>query len=125
MIASSYAIITPSLHAVLLAFLLSASHGILKYSTTKHHDSFVDLLRSQWHLIILALSMYGFVFLYYLFVLRSSPISFLYPIYTGVSILFVSILGHFLFKEPISVKHFVGIALIISGVFIIGAAPNK
>ncbi|MAC71369.1 MAG: hypothetical protein CMP84_14350 [Gammaproteobacteria bacterium] len=120
MIASIYATISSSLHAVLLALLLSVSHGILKYSTSKQHDDFLDLLISRWHFIALALSMYGIVFLYYLFVLRSSPISSLYPVYTGLSILFVSVVGRFIFLEPISSQHVIGIALIISGVLVMG-----
>ena len=117
--------ITSSFHTVVLAFLLSVSHGILKYASSKKHDSFIDLISSQWHLIILALSMYGIVFLYYLFILRSNPISSLYPIYTGLSIFFVSFMGYFIFNEPISTQNIVGIVLIITGVLITGGVLHQ
>jgi small multidrug resistance pump len=117
--------ITSSFHAAVLAFLLSVSHGILKYASSKKHGSFIDLISSQWHLIILALSMYGIVFLYYLFILRSNPISSLYPIYTGLSIFFVSFMGYFIFNEPISTQNIVGIVLIITGVLITGGVLHR
>lgn len=117
--------ITSSFHAVVLAFLLSVSHGILKYASSKEHGSFIDLISSQWHLIILALSMYGIVFLYYLFILRSNPISSLYPIYTGLSIFFVSFMGYFIFNEPISTQNIVGTFLIITGVLITGGILHQ
>ena len=117
--------ITSSFHAAVLAFLLSVSHGILKYASSKKHDSFIDLISSQWHLIILALSMYGIVFLYYLFILRSNPISSLYPIYTGLSIFFVSFMGYFIFNEPISTQNIIGIVLIITGVLITGGVLHQ
>ena len=107
-------------HALILATLLSISHGVLKFASSKEHENFFDLLYTQWLWIALALGMYGVVFFYYVFVLRSSPISSLYPVYTGLSVFFVLLIGHWVFREPVSTQHLIGVGLIIAGIVVMG-----
>jgi multidrug transporter EmrE-like cation transporter len=108
------------IHAFTLASLLAISHGVLKWVSVQAHDNYMELLLGQWKYILLALLMYGLVFFYYIFVLRSSPISTLYPIYTGLSVLFVMFLGAVVFNEVIRGFHMAGAALILSGIVIMG-----
>lgn len=114
-----------SVHAIILATLLSISHGVLKFASSRPHDNFIDLLLGQWPWIALALSMYGLVFFYYIFVLRSSPISSLYPVYTGLSVFFVLLVGHWFFREPVSAQQMIGVALIIAGISLMGFGSSN
>lgn len=107
-------------HAFILAFLLASSHALMKWISLQAHDNYLDLLLRQWPPILLSLFIYGVVFFYYILVLRSSPISTLYPIYTGLSVLFVLLVGALLFKEAVSIWQVMGAALILAGITLIG-----
>ncbi len=111
------------IHTVLLALLLAASHGILKWVSLQPHESYLRLLLEYWYAVLLALSVYGFVFFYYILVLRTTPVSILYPIYTGLSVMFVLLIGHSVFSEPVSVAQVMGIVLVVVGIVLIGASP--
>ena len=108
------------MHAFLLAALLASSHGVLKWVSVQPHEDYFELLLAQWKYILLALTIYGVVFFYYILVLRSSPISSLYPIYTGLSVLAVMLVGRIVFSETISLVHGIGAALVLSGIMVIG-----
>lgn len=108
------------IHAFLLALTLSISHAVLKWVSIQQHADYMQLLIEQWKMIFLALFLYGLVFFYYVFVLRTSPISTLYPIYTGLSVLFVMLLGSFIFGESITSTKSVGAALILAGIVTMG-----
>lgn len=108
------------LHAFLLAALLSFSHAVLKWVSIQENESYWQLLLEQWKYILLALILYGLVFFYYIFVLRSSPISSLYPIYTGLSVFFVMVLGATVFDEAVTVSRAVGASLILAGIVVMG-----
>ena len=108
------------IHAFVLATLLASSHGVLKWVSVQPHDDYFELLLAQWKYILLALTIYGLVFFYYIFVLRSSPISSLYPIYTGLSVLFVIVIGSVVFSEPITSFQVFGSALVLTGIVMMG-----
>ncbi len=108
------------IHSFLLAALLAFSHGLLKWVSAQSHENYFDLLLEHWTYVLFALSIYGLVFFYYIFVLRSVPISSLYPIYTGLSVLFVMLIGRFLFNEMVSFYQIAGTALILAGIVVMG-----
>jgi len=108
-------------HAFLLALLLATSHAILKWVSVQAHDNYLQLLLTQWKGILLSLTMYGFIFFYYIVVLRSSPVSILYPVYTGLSVLFVLLVGRFAFSEPVSTAQVLGAGCILAGIVLMGA----
>ena len=108
------------MHAFLLALTLSISHAVLKWVSIQQHSDYMQLLVAQWKMIFIALFLYGLVFFYYVFVLRSSPISSLYPIYTGLSVLFVMLLGSTIFGEPVTLMKSSGAALILTGIVLMG-----
>lgn len=89
-------------HALALAILLASSHALLKWVSIQPHENYLDLLMRQWFVIMSSLAIYGLVFFYYILVLRSSPVSTLYPVYTGLSVLFVMLIGKFLFDEALT-----------------------
>ncbi len=107
-------------HAAILATLLATSHAVLKWVSVQSHDNYVQLLLSQWKGVLLALSLYGFIFFYYIVVLRSSPVSILYPVYTGLSVLLVLLVGRFAFSEPISSAQMLGAGFILAGIVLMG-----
>lgn len=107
-------------HAVVLASILTFSHGILKWVSSQAHSDYLQLLVSQWKYVLIALSMYGVVFFYYILVLRGSPISTLYPVYTGLSVLLVMLAGRLVFQEVISPYQVLGAAFILTGIVVTG-----
>lgn len=108
-------------HASLLALLLASSHALLKWVSMQAHDNYLQLLLTQWKGIVVSLGIYGFVFFYYIVVLRSSPVSTLYPVYTGMSVLLVLLAGRLLFAEPVSGLQVLGASFILVGIFLMGA----
>lgn len=109
-------------HAFFLALILASSHALLKWITTQSHESYFQLLWAQWPLILLAIGLYGFVFFYYILVLRSSPVSTLYPVYTGLSVLMVLLAGRFLFQEVVTPYQVAGAGFILLGIVLMGRA---
>ena len=109
-------------HAFLLASLLAFSHGILKWLSGQNHSDYFDLLSQNWLYLLISLSIYGFIFFYYVFVLRNSPISILYPIYTGLSVLFVLFIGKVIFNEVTSIYQIFGATLILAGIIVMGGS---
>lgn len=112
--------LTLLMHAAILATLLATSHAVLKWVSVQAHDNYVQLLLSQWKGVLVALSLYGFIFFYYIVVLRSSPVSILYPVYTGLSVLLVLLVGRFAFSEPISSAQMLGAGFILAGIVLMG-----
>jgi small multidrug resistance pump len=115
---SKYSIVL--MHALLLASLLAFSHGILKWVSIQAHDGYWQLLLTQWKGVLVALSIYGFIFFYYIVVLRSSPVSILYPVYTGLSVLLVLLAGRFVFQEPVGTAQVAGAVCILAGIVLMG-----
>jgi len=89
-------------HALILASLLAGSHALLKWVSVQPNNGYIDMLFNHWKGVFAALALYGFIFFYYIVVLRSSPVSILYPVYTGLSVLFVLLVGRFVFSEPLT-----------------------
>lgn len=109
------------INSIFLATLLAFSHAVLKWVARKQVSDYSELLTIYWLQIGLALSIYGFIFFYYIHVLRKHDISKLYSTYTGLSILLVFLTGIFFFGETLSGRQLVGGLLIIMGVIFIGA----
>jgi len=106
-------------NSLLLATLLASSHGVLKWVADQSQDDYSQLL-AQWKYIGLALSIYGFIFFYYILVLRSSPVSLLYPVYTGLSVIFVLFVGRIFFDEPVGIFQALGVLAIVVGIVLLG-----
>ncbi|MDX1431383.1 MAG: SMR family transporter [Gammaproteobacteria bacterium] len=107
------------LNALLLAGLLTLSHGLLKWVSTHRQATYLETLVEYWWAVGLAMSLYVFIFFYYVYVLRSVPIGYLYPVYTGLSIVFVFAMGAWFFGEPTSAAQIAGSALILVGIFLV------
>ena len=108
------------LNALILSLVLALSHAILKWVSIQAYDDYLQLLLGKWPYIFTSLALYGLVFFYYIFVLRSSPITALYPIYTGMSVLFVMLAGYLLFGESVAPYKIVGVFFILAGIILVG-----
>jgi small multidrug resistance pump len=109
------------MHAVLLATLLASSHGILKWVSSQPHENYIQMLLEHWKAVFAALAVYGFIFFYYILVLRSSPVSILYPVYTGLSVLFVLLIGRLVFSEPLTSVQVFGAGFVLMGIVLMGS----
>jgi small multidrug resistance pump len=104
-------IVLAILFASVLASTLAASHWLLRSSASFEALSFEWLSR-----VSAALGLYFFVFILYSNLLRRFEISLLYPIYTGLSIVLVTLIGVYYYGEPLSLWRQAGVFLIAAGI---------
>lgn len=108
--------------ALLLSGLLALTHGIMRMiGIRSSQKTLVDMLLSNWHLFLLAVSLYGFVFVYYTAALRYQKLALLYPLYTGLSVILVLSTGMFYFGEGVSALQLIGCVLLVAGIFLIAS----
>lgn len=74
-------------------------------------------LRSPW--LWLALASLGFGLLLWLLVLQRMEVGIAYPM-LSLNFVLITLAAHFLFKESIDGRHWLGIALVIGGVVLLG-----
>ena len=106
-------------NALFLSTLLSFSHGLLKWLSTQKTGGHLQTMIDYWWVVGGAICVYVFIFFYYAYVLRHISINILYPVYTGLSIVFVFSIGVLLFREPYNWQHMLGCFLIIIGIFLV------
>jgi len=116
--------LTSVVNAIFLACLLTFSHGLLRWLSTQEAGSFVNCALQNWRVTGTAIAIYIFIFFYYAYILKFISISVLYPVYTGLSIIFVFLMGTFFFHEPYSMRHIIGCVLIIAGIYLVSGASN-
>lgn len=112
------------LNALLLATLLAFSHGLLKWVSAHSSGSYMQTLSEYWWILAIAIGIYVGIFFYYAYVLRTVPIGILYPVYTGLSVIFVFLIGTWLFGEPASLVQIFGCAVIIAGVAMVSGVTG-
>lgn len=105
-------------NAVFLAVLLAFSHALMKWVAARSHSGYLHSLVDHWLVMTSAIALYVFIFFYYNYILRVIPLSILYPVYTGLSILFVVLVGSLWFEETIGRIQLLGCILITSGVIL-------
>lgn len=104
------------LSGVCLAVTLTVSHALLRSSADLPSYSLPWAVR-----VVIALGLYGAVFIAYTWLLRKIPMSSLYPLYTALSVMGVALTGHAFFGEALSVQSLAGIALILCGVWLVAS----
>lgn len=108
------------INAVTLAGLLTFSHGLMKWVANNNvQTDYLSTVVHHWFYIAVAVSIYGLLFLYYIQVLKHVDIGIFYASYTGLSLVFVLLMGVFFFKEDISPLQILGIVCIIVGIFLL------
>ena len=73
-------------------------------------------------ILAIALCLYGLATLVWVAVLRNAPLSRIYPI-MALSFVLTPLGGMVFLKEPISPVYWVGVALILGGLFVISRIP--
>lgn len=106
-------------HAILLSSLLASSHTLLKWVSIQEHDNYFKVLQNHWFAVGLALSVYGFIFFYYIYVLKNASLSSLYPVYTGLSIILVLISAKIFFNESFTLLQVCGALFIVFGISLV------
>ncbi|MGE7955876.1 4-amino-4-deoxy-L-arabinose-phosphoundecaprenol flippase subunit ArnE [Pseudomonas sp. NPDC089530] len=76
----------------------------------------LDKLRSPW--LWLALASLGLGLLVWLLVLQRMDVSVAYPM-LSLNFVFVTLIAHFVFREHIDHRHWLGVALVVGGVLLL------
>lgn len=106
-------------NAILLAALLVLAHGLLKWVAEHPAEDYFTLLMAHWVTVFISIGLYGFVFFYYAHLLKRLDITQLYPAYTGLSIVFLMVMGVMIFGEKVSIVEIGGCVMIIGGIFLV------
>lgn len=106
--------------AFFLAALLAFSHGLLKWAALHGGDTLLETLVRYWYLVGAALGLYGFIFFYYLVVLKHYDLGPLYGVYTGLAVLLVLVMSVGVFRESMQPAQLVGCVFISVGVYLVG-----
>lgn len=69
---------------------------------------------------ILALALYGSATILWILALREVPLSIAYP-FTALAFVLVPLASAALFHEPLSARYFIGLAFVVTGVWILGS----
>lgn len=65
--------------------------------------------------LFVAIAMLGFGMLFWLRLLQILPLSIAYPM-LSINFIVVTLIGQFVYKEPVNIKHWIGIASIMVGI---------
>lgn len=107
-----------SLLLILLASLLSCSGQLCQKQAAQH-----GLLKGKSHLLFwlgLSVLLLGLAMAVWLVVLQTVPVGVAYPM-LSLNFIFVVLAARWWWKEPVSGRHWLGIALIVVGVAVMGA----
>ena len=100
--------------ALLLALALTLSHALMRSAAN------YPPLKADWIIRTgCALALYGAVFFTYATLLRHLNLSTIYPIYTGLSILGVFLIGTLYFGESFTPQKIIGAITIVVGVVLL------
>lgn len=100
-------------------FLFKRGVGILAEMPEKENKGIVDYVKMvfQPH-IFFGLALNGFAAVSWLLALSHLELSYVFP-YLSLNYILIPIGAYFLFKEELSAKKFIGIAIICCGIFLI------
>lgn len=101
---------------LLCAFLASLGQTFFKIGSKTVNTHVLSWI-SNWKLI-LGMCLYGLSAILFIIALKHGKLSILYPI-IATSYIWVMMISHFILKEPINYFNWIGVFLIICGVFMI------
>lgn len=107
------------LGVVCIALVTSIALVFLKVGVTRYKGKFsIEKLLKNWLLPLGAL-MYFLASLFFVFLLKYTELSVLYPLATGFSYVFVAILAAAFLKEKIYLNKVVGFTFIVLGIVLV------
>lgn len=105
--------------AALLAIALAVANIFLKLAASGEQQSAIELYTNNVGKISIALFFYFGVFLVYPLLLKHFPLNVIFPVYTGLTILFVTFAGILMFEEKFAFHQLLGVGLLIAGIILI------
>ncbi len=97
-----------------LYLLIAIIAEILATTYLKKSEGF-----SLWKPTLICLMGYGVAFYFLSLTLRTMPVGIAYAIWSGVGIIFISLIGMFYFKQTPDLPAIIGLILIVIGVVVI------
>ena len=115
------------MYSILYALFNTLGAGIIKkelknYQLITIEDYFFFLFRVK---VILSFIIILISALMMFKALSLGKFSIISPLATGINFLFTILIGYFIFKENLSLYHFIGLFLIFTGIFTISIAEIK
>ncbi|MFU9136307.1 4-amino-4-deoxy-L-arabinose-phosphoundecaprenol flippase subunit ArnE [Erwinia tasmaniensis] len=102
---------------IAFASLLSCAGQLCQKQAAQH-----GLLKGRWHLLFwlgLSAILLGCAMLVWLMVLQKVPVGVAYPM-LSLNFIFIVLAARWLWKEPVTLRHWLGIMLIVAGVMVMG-----
>ena len=92
---------------------------VIATSALKASNGFTVLIPSIFVIV-------GYIFTYYFLsmALRTIPIGIAYAVWSGVGLVFVSLIAYFYYKQELDLTAYIGMMLIATGVFILNVYSN-
>jgi multidrug transporter EmrE-like cation transporter len=103
-------------------FGVGAQYMLKIGASTLHSASALDMLRNPW--VVGGYGLYGFSTCFLILALRDGELSLLYPV-ISLTYVWVTIMSIFVFHESVSAFKLIGIAVICSGVALLGSKGNE
>ena len=108
-------------YALTLATLLTGAQVLFKFFAIGRHQDPLHL--PQYLPLAGALGLYFAVFVIYAHMLRSQPLTLLYPVYTALTVVLTYGASLIFFRETLSIRSLVGVGLLIIAIYLI-ATPS-
>lgn len=99
---------------IILASLLSCGGQLCQKQATQYRQR-----RGLFGWLLLSLALLGLAMLLWLWVLQHVPVSVAYPM-LSLNFIFITLAARWIWHETVSVRHWLGVLLIIVGIFILG-----
>ncbi len=95
---------------IFLLYILISSFGLLRLKTSQKILDFD---------FVTGFSFYGLGFIFWLYILKSNPLSVAFPIASGGLIIATQVVGYLVLREQMSVTQIIGVMSIIIGITLI------
>lgn len=108
------------IYFILGAFFNALAAYLIKISFHNGQSIFDIILKGpskELGLMLLALTSFFSAFIFYGLVLSKTNLNIAQPVFNALSMLFVIVISILLLNEPFSFKYFIGIVLVIIGIF--------
>jgi small multidrug resistance pump len=96
-----------------LILLFAVAFEVAGTSAIKYSNGFTKLVPS-----VMVFVCFGVAFYFLSISLKVIPIGMVYAVWSGLGIVFISAIGHFIFNQRLDTPAFIGIAFILIGVLI-------
>jgi small multidrug resistance pump len=96
-----------------LLLLAAVVSEVIGTSAIKYSEGFTKVIPS-----IIVFVGFGVAFYLLSITLKVIPVGITYAVWSGLGIVFISIVGHFVFQERLDAPAFIGVSFILAGVII-------